>query len=192
MVRLMPKRSLFIALVCLLALQCPAQFDTVFAKNGIRRCADSLAHGFRTKDWPLFARYSNPAMIGSMGGTEEFILFLKQSFANLPDSVWKKYAPGKILQVVKTPGELQCVIELNSVLQWQSNRVTSTDYLVGQSWDGGLFWTFFDSQGDPNNARMIKPDLSPEIIIPPKKEKRETLPPAKKPKPKTGARPKSR
>lgn len=185
----MLKRSFFIGLFCLAAIFSQAQFDTSFAKAGIRRCADSLAYGFKTKNWQLFARYSNPGMIGSMGGTDEFIQYISQTFAQVPDSAVKKYAPGKILQVIKTPGELQCIIELDAVIEVQEKRITSTSYLVGQSWDGGLFWTFFDSQNDVNAAKTIKPDLSDLLVIPPKKEKVEPIAPTKKsPKSKTAAK----
>jgi hypothetical protein len=163
--------------------ECRAQqFDTVFAKAGIRHCADSLVYGFKIRNWDLFARYSNPAMIGTMGGKDEFIRYISQTFATVPDSAWKLYKPGNILQVVKTPTELQTIIELHSIIEWQGYRINNTGYLLGQSWDGGQFWTFFDTQSDRNAAQHIKPDISEDIIIPPKKEKIEplTLPPGTK------------
>ncbi|MBL7731074.1 MAG: hypothetical protein JNM88_07850 [Chitinophagaceae bacterium] len=182
------QKRLLCVLFLFVCISSRAQFDTLFAKEGIRRCADSLALGFKQKNWPLFTRYSNPAMVGSLGGTELFIQYISETFSQIPDSAWKKYAPGKILQVVKTPGELQCIIELNSVIEWQGRRVTSTAALVGQSWDGGLFWTFFDSQNDAQAARMIKPDLSEALIIPAKKEKLENLSSKSKTKPATKAK----
>lgn len=191
-IRLMLKRSFFITIFSLLVVYGQAQFDTSFAKAGIRRCADSLIYGFKTRNWDLFARYSNPGMIGTMGGTEEFKEYISQTFARVPDSAWKMYKPGNILQVVKTPGELQSVIELHSVIEWQGQRITATSYLVGQSWDGGLFWTFFDSQSDVAAAKLIKPDLSNELIIPAKKEKIESLPPPRSAKTKTTSKEKGR
>ena len=101
--------------------------------------------------------------------------YIGQMFMQMPDSAWKKYEPGNILQVVKTAGDLQAVIEFNSVSEWQGNRVTTTSYMVGESWDGGLFWTFFDSQNDVAIAKIIKPDLSEQLIIPPKNQKVERL-----------------
>jgi hypothetical protein len=159
-----------------------AQFDTAFAKAGIRRCADSLATGFKTKNWELFTRYSYPALIGSMGGKNEFMNYISLNFSQIPDSAWKQYEPGRILQVIKTGGDLQTVLELKSVLEWQGRRISTVSHLVGESWDGGLFWTFFDSEGDRNSALLIKPDLNEQLIIPPKREKSETLPATPKPK----------
>ncbi|MBI5858008.1 MAG: hypothetical protein HZB42_10235 [Sphingobacteriales bacterium] len=151
------------------------QFDTAFAKSNIRKCADSLAIGFKTKDWELFARYSYPALIGALGGKEEFKTYMAMMFAPVADSAWKMYEPGNILQVIKTEGDLQAVIELKSVLEWQGARITTVSHLIGESWDGGMFWTFFDPEGDRPKTMLIKPDLSDQIIIPLKKETTEPV-----------------
>jgi hypothetical protein len=152
-----------------------AQFDTAFARANIRRCADSLVTGFKTRNWEFFARYSYPALIGSMGGKNEFMKYMNMMFSAIPDSAWKLYEPGKILQVIKVGSDLETVIELKSVVVWQEIRYTTVSYLVGESWDGGLFWTFFDSGGDRTTALQIKPDLNEQLIIPVKSEKKEPL-----------------
>ncbi len=153
-----------------------AQFDTAFAKSNIRKCADSLTHAFKIKDWYLFTRYSYPALIGTMGGKSEFIRYISLMFSEIPDSAWIQYEPGNILQVIKTGGDLQTVIELRSALDWQGKRITTVSYLIGESWDGGLFWTFFDSGGDRASALLYKPDLNEQLIIPKKIEKAESFP----------------
>jgi hypothetical protein len=152
-----------------------AQFDTAFAKFNIRKCADSLTYGFKSKDWELFTRYSYPALIGSLGGKEEFKTYMAMMFAPVADSAWKMYEPGNILQVIKTEGDLQAVIELKSILEWQGTRITTVSHLIGESWDGGMFWTFFDSEGDRPRALLVKPDLSDQIIIPLKLETTEPV-----------------
>ena len=150
-----------------------SQFDTSFAKAGIRRCADSLVSGFKNKNWELFTMYNNPALIGSLGGKTEFMQYVAMMFSQFPDSAWKQYEAGRILQVLKTGGDLQAVLELNSVLEWEGRRITTVSHLIGQSWDGGLFWTFFENEGDRTSAQLIKPDLSEQLIIPKKIEKVE-------------------
>jgi hypothetical protein len=157
-----------------------SQFDTAFAKKNIRQCADSLAYGVKTRNWELFTRYNYPALIGSMGGKDEFMKNMSLMFSQIPDSAWKQYEPGKILQVIKTGGDLQTVIELRSVVEWEGRRITTVTYLVGESWDGGLFWTFFDSGGDRTSALLIKPDLNEQLIIPTKIEKAEPISPQPK------------
>jgi hypothetical protein len=171
----MIKRFYLLAVIICLSFFSYGQFDTSFAKVSIRRCADSLVYGFKSKDWELFARYTQPALIGTMGGKKEFITYISEAFKQIPDSAWKLYEPGKVLQVVKAANDLQSVIELKSIIEWQGTRIASTTYLVGASWDGGLFWTFFDTQGELKNAKAIKPDLSNQLIIPKKQEKAEHI-----------------
>lgn len=154
-----------------------AQFDTLFVKKNIIQCADSLTQAFKSKDWEKYARYSYPALIGTLGGKKAFIDYVAQIFNALPDSAWKQYEPGKVLQLIKTDRDLQAIVELNSLIEWQGIRVTSTSYLVGESWSEGLYWTFFDSQNDMVAAKTIKPDLSNLLIIPGKKEKMEPIGP---------------
>ncbi|MCX6316407.1 MAG: hypothetical protein NTW29_03905 [Bacteroidetes bacterium] len=190
----MQKRTSFLLVILLLAQLSFGQFDTSFARKHITRCTDSLVKGFRTQNWELFALYSNPAIIGTMGGKEAFINTIRETFAAIPASAWKSYKPGKVIQIIQLPRELQSVSELISVVEFQGRRVTATTYLIGQSWDGGLNWTFFDSQNDINTVREIKPDISPAIKLPPRKEKMERVdengkiipPPAKTPKKRSG------
>lgn len=145
----------------------------------MKSCADSLATGFKTRNWDLFTRYTNPAIIGTMGGRSEFIYYVAKAFEPIPAAAWKVYEPGRILQIIKTGSDFQSVIELKSVIEWDGKRITTILHLIGQSWDGGYFWTFFDSQNDATAARKIKPDLSSELFIPEKNEKVEPmLPPA--------------
>lgn len=152
-----------------------AQFDTSFAKKNILKCADSLAYGFKHKDWELFSRYSYPALIGSLGGKNAFIQYVTEKFALIPETAIKKYKPGKILQIIQSGRDLQAVLEINSVIEWQGVKITTTSHLIGESWSNGLFWTFFDSQNDRNLAKTIHPGLSDQLIIPPKNEKMEPL-----------------
>jgi hypothetical protein len=170
-----------------------AQFDTSFARVNIHHCADSLTKGFKTKDWELFTRYTYPALIGTLGGKANFIKYISQTFMQIPDSAWKKYEAGKVLQIVKAGKDLQTLIELNSIIEWQGRRITTTSHLIGESWDGGLFWTFFDSQNDAMAAKQINPNLSTALVIPKKNETVVMLPvlPASG-KPKTAAKAKSK
>jgi hypothetical protein len=178
-IRNMRKQSVIIIILCLSFVSTSAQFDTVWIKNNIRKCADSMAHGFTTKNWEMYARYSYPAIIGSMGGKEQFKKIISETFAQIPDSAWKLYEPGKVLQVIKTEGDMQAVIELKSVLAWDNSLITTVSHLIGESWNGGLFWTFFGNDGDTEAAKLIKPDLSPLIIIPKRKDTTGPVAPAK-------------
>ncbi len=172
----MIKRFIITSAFAYLFFNSHAQFDTSFAKTHILQCADSLTTGFKTQDWELFARYSYAGLIGSRGGKKEFINYMDMMFSPIPGYAWKQFEPGSILQVIKSGSDLQTVVELKSVLEWEGRRITTVSHLIGESWDGGLFWTFFDCEGNKNTALLTKPDLSEQLNIPEKKEKVEMIP----------------
>ena len=159
---------------CLLS-RAEAQFDTSFIKFNIKRCADSLTDAFKARDWEKFTLYSYPALIGSMGGKKEFTEYISTTFSHIPDTCWKKYEPSSVLQVIRTDGDYQAVILLSSILEFENTRYVTTTPLIAESWDGGYFWTFFDSQGDPMVTKIIKPDLAPAIVLPERKQIQEPI-----------------
>jgi len=173
----MLKKPVIIILTCFWFISASAQLDTFFVKQNIHRCADSLAHAFKTKNWDLFTTYSYPALIGSLGGVQKFKEYIQETLSAAPDSAWKQYEPGKILQIVKTAKDIQTVIELHTRIAMDSMQISTTTYMVGESWNGGQHWTFFDSRGDRSIALTVKPDLSPELVIPSRKEKLEPFRP---------------
>src|SRR4051812_15326755 len=126
----MSKRPILIICLLFVFWQTNAQFDTSFIKSNLRRCADSLTHAFKTRNWDQFARYSYPALIGSMGGVTEFKNFISKVFSEIPDSAWKKYEPGKILQVLKDGRDFEAIIELKTIIEWQAVRTTETSFLI--------------------------------------------------------------
>ena len=174
----MLKHIIILLPLLLVFFEAAAQFDTAVVKKNLLHCADSLTQAFKSKDWEKYTRYSYPAMIGTLGGKKAFIDYVAKNFNAVPDTAWKQYEPGKVLQLIKTDRDIQAIVELHSLIEWQGIRVISTSYLVGESWSEGLYWTFFDSQNDINAAKTIKPDLSNQMIIPAKKEKMEPIGPA--------------
>jgi hypothetical protein len=171
----MIKRLLLTAILGVFMSSAKAQFDTGFIRKNIKICADSMADAFRVRDWDKFTRYSYPAMVGTLGGAKEYAMYIQNMFGQTPASAWKKYETGKILQIIKTEKDYQAVVELKSVVEFEGLRTKATSYLIGESWNGGMFWTFFDSQSDFAKSSMIKPDLDKRLVIPMKEEKREQI-----------------
>ncbi|TAL48380.1 MAG: hypothetical protein EPN92_03750 [Chitinophagaceae bacterium] len=147
-----------------------AQDDTTAIKKNIRLCADSMATAFMTKDWKTFTRFTVPSLVEMLGGEDSFIVFTKEMLAEMPDSAIKEYTIRDVVQLVKTPGNWQAVVEQHLVFEADSMILNSTSYLVGISLDGGRAWSFLDPQGETGNARLLVPDLSPAIIIPKTKD----------------------
>lgn len=164
----MIKKGVVLYLFVLSCFEGRSQPDTIVMKQNILRCADSMGKSFLQKDWKTFVRYNNPNLVRMLGGEENFIAFTKETLKEIPDTAFKKYEIGKIIQIVQTPFDWQCLVEQKTELNIHGMKMNSTTYLVGESLDGGKGWTFFDSQGDAESARLFKPDLSERFIIPAK------------------------
>ena len=144
-------------------------------EQNIQRSADSMMSAFKRKDWMTFTRYNHPAMTKIMGGQRPFAAFLAQQMNLIPDTAIKRMEASKVLQVVKTDKDLQCVVEQKMEMHLEGTKITRTTYLIGESLDLGKTWTFFDASSDALPLKKIKPNISPELKIPAKKQEMEKL-----------------
>ena len=143
---------------------------------GIYASADSMMQAFTNRDWKTFASFTHPAMVRVMGGPENIALLAQQQMEDVPDSIIKSARIEKILQVEKVENELQCLVEQKLVLEMMGKRITSSTYLVGESLNEGKSWTFFDASNEGRIRPLdIKPNLSPKINIPAKKQETTDL-----------------
>jgi hypothetical protein len=106
-------------------------------------------------------------MVKMMGGEQAFASFVSRQMKQIPDSAVKGVALGKILQIVKTPHDQQCVVEQNTNIEMEGVDLSRTTYLIGESLDSGRTWTFLDATAKSGvSPKAIKPDLSDELKIP--------------------------
>lgn len=135
--------------------------------KNIYKSGDSMLAAFKRKDWISFVRYNNPNMTKRMGGAEAFASFINMQMKQIPDSSIKSISLGKILQVVKTPKDEQCVVEQNMKMEQKGITLDKTTYLIGESLDNGNTWTFFDASTKTGLLpKDIKPDISDKLKIP--------------------------
>jgi hypothetical protein len=133
----------------------------------IYRSGDSMLAAFQRKDWVTFVQFNHPNMVKRMGGTEAFASFVNLQMKQIPDNAIKSISLGKILQIVKTAKDLQCVVEQITKMELQGVSLDKTTYLIGESVDNGDHWTFFDaSTKTALQPKDIKPDLSNQLKIP--------------------------
>lgn len=136
-------------------------------EKNIYRAGDSMLAAFKRKDWISFVRYNHPNMTKRMGGAEAFASFINLQMKQVPATAIKSVSLGKILQVVTTPKDVQCVVEQNMQMELDGVSRSKTTYLIGESLDNGRSWTFFDgSTKTMLFPKDIKPDISDELIIP--------------------------
>jgi len=143
-------------------------------EENIYRSADSMMAAFKRRDWVAFTKYNHPTMEKMMGGPQAFAAFIGEQMKQIPDTAIKSLEPGKILQVIKTDKDQQCVVEQNMEMHLNGTKISNTTYLVGESLDGGKSWTFFDASTG-RSPKDIKADISPELKIPEKKQKVDKL-----------------
>jgi hypothetical protein len=133
----------------------------------IYRSGDSMLAAFKRKDWVTFVQYNHPNLVKRMGGTEAFASFINLQMKQIPEHAIKSISLGKILQIVKTAKDVQCVVEQNTKMELQGVSLDKTTYLIGESIDNGEHWTFFDaSTKTALLPKDIKPDISSQIKIP--------------------------
>ncbi len=144
-------------------------------EGNIYRAADSMLAAFKRKDWETFAGYNHPAMMKMMGGQQAFASFIREQMKQIPDTAIKIIKAGKILQVIKTNKDQQCLVEQNMEMHIEGVRILDTSYLIGESLDGGTNWTFFDASVNARVPKDIKPDISPELKIPARKREMQKL-----------------
>jgi hypothetical protein len=136
-------------------------------ERNIYRSGDSMLTAFNRKDWKTFVQFHHPAMIKMMGGVNAYASFVSQQMKQIPDTAVKGVELGKILQVVKTPKDQQCVVEQNMKIFMEGIDLSRTTYLIGESLDNGNTWAFLDATAKSGvTPKAIKPDLSDELKIP--------------------------
>jgi len=140
-------------------------------RNNIRLSAANMMAAFKVKDFKTFGQYMNPAILNMLGGVDSFAVFTANQMQSIPDTAVKLMTAGRILQIVTTPADMQCVVEQHMVMELSGFRFASTSHLVGESTDKGKSWTFFDAaDGGFAGAKDIKPNISPKLKIPKKRQ----------------------
>ncbi len=136
-------------------------------EKNIYRCGDSMLAAFNRKDWMTFVKYNHPNMTRRMGGTTAFASFIAKQMDQIPDTVIRSVEMGKILQVVKTPEDEQCVVEQIIKMNLDGKIIDKKTHLVGESLDRGYNWTFFDASTKTGlTPEDIKPDVSKALKMP--------------------------
>lgn len=163
----MHKYILTLLIVCIYQFS-QAQTDSARIAPIIISKADSMMTMFQQRNWVQFARFNHKGVKDLMGGEEAFITTIETQMKALPDSAIKKASAGKLLQIVFTETDVQCIIEQIVEIDFSGMLIHSVTPLIGESTDGGKNWTFFDGSGASPliQNKDIKPNLSDRLRIP--------------------------
>jgi len=147
-----------------------AQEDSASLVPGIRASADSMAATFFRKDYRTFSTYNNATLVEMLGGEESFANFIEKQMSALGGMTFTRIYAGRILRVIPSAKPMQCIVEQCSEILYQGNYISAISHLVGISTDGRE-WRFADGNSDSGrDIRTLIPELSPELIIPKKKQ----------------------
>jgi len=160
------KVCLFVGLVLLADMQLNAQIDSATLANRIYSAEDSMMAIFKRKDWTAYAEYMHPVLIQLLGGKEKFIKTM-QDLKILEEAEVQAYKKGKILQLVKTEKDYQCIVETFMQMEVAGNLFSGSSYDIGVSADGKT-WTFFriEETITPAQIRQLFPNLHSNFKLP--------------------------
>ncbi len=132
-------------------------------EKAIYICGDAMTKAFAKRDWSTIADYTHPNVVKMMGGKEGMIEIVKAGMKDIPDTSIKKIGIGKIVALKGN----QCVIEQEMLMHLQGVSVSSTTYLVGESFDNGKNWRFFDASNvGTMELKQIMPNYDSSLSIP--------------------------
>lgn len=132
-------------------------------EKAIYTCGDAMTKAFAKRDWSTIAEYTHPNVVKMMGGKEGMIEIVKAGMKDIPDTAIKKIGIGKIIGLKGN----QCVIEQEMLMHLQGVSVSSVTYLVGESFDNGKNWRFFDASSvSGTELKQIMPNYDSSLTIP--------------------------
>ncbi|MEJ7627946.1 MAG: hypothetical protein WKF35_13855 [Ferruginibacter sp.] len=160
------KKSLLLFLLSVTLFGNSFSQDTTAIKKNIEAATKEMSATFISRNWEEYVKYTHPAVVEMIGGKEKFVKIVSEFMTELPDSSIKFFELGKPMQLINSGHDWQTVIMQKLDIYIQGKMVRSVSYLVGESLDNGKTWTFFDSKGDREVVKKMKPDVSDKLIIP--------------------------
>lgn len=133
--------------------------------------AMQMGKALMKNDFNNFVRYMHPNVIAYAGGREQMKAKMDSAFVMTQrfGVTFKRYYIGNPGKIVKYKNQLQAVLPQSSTLSMALGEVTMESSFVVISADGGKNWWFIDTNVyHADKLKSILPDLSPELVIPPR------------------------
>jgi len=135
--------------------------------------ANEMGNAFLKEDYKIFAKYTYPAMLNSMGGESRMATALANNANSMKmqGMIFDNITFDKPSKIIKNDNELQCTLQQHTTIKLPSGRAVATSTLIAISKDGGKNWLFVDTSGkDAATMKKALPNLSAYIIIPPQQK----------------------
>lgn len=135
--------------------------------------AMNMANGLMKNDFQSFVRYMHPSIIEFAGGKEIMKTKMDSAYQAMKrfNVRFKRYWIGHPAEIVKYKDELQTVLPQTTIMITPLGEVIAETAMIVISADNGKNWWFIDTNlYDADKLKNLLPDLSPELVIPPRKK----------------------
>ena len=137
--------------------------------------AMDLGKSFIENEFNSFVKYMHPSIIKFAGGEEQMKTKMDSAYAAMKrfNVRVKKYWIGHPGEIITHKNQLQAVLPQSTTLITPFGELTAETSMIVVSGDGGKNWWFIDTNVyNVDKLKNVLPDLSPKLVIPPKKKPR--------------------
>ncbi|HZH94330.1 MAG TPA: hypothetical protein VEY06_00535 [Flavisolibacter sp.] len=139
----------------------------------IRVQAMDMGNAVIKNDFNSFVKYMHPDVIAFAGGKEQLKTKMDSAYAMMKqfNVTFKRYWIGSPGEIIKYKKSLQAVLPEGTTLITPLGEMTAETSVIAISNDKGKNWWFIDtSVYNLEKLRNVMPDLSPKLVIPPRKK----------------------
>ncbi|RYY88908.1 MAG: hypothetical protein EOO15_07735 [Chitinophagaceae bacterium] len=143
----------------------------------IKKQAMEMGKALIKNDFNSFVKYMHPNVIAYAGGKEQMKAKMDSAYAMSKrfGVTFKRYFIGNPGKIVVYNKQLQAVLPQSTTLSMALGDVTMQSSFLVISADGGKSWWFIDTNVyHADKLKSILPDLSPELVIPPRTQPKMT------------------
>ena len=160
-------KIIFTLLFLVFAMGSMAQHDKLpeGLQHGLQKSMDGMAASFKNLDLDGLLDYSHPNIF-KVASREDIKAQLSEFMNSLTKEDIKEIKITGPLQLVKMGNEYQGVFEQFIHMMVLGKPYEGTTYLIGESFENGTVWKFFDYKKSKELAKAMLPGLSEKLDLP--------------------------
>jgi hypothetical protein len=135
--------------------------------------AMDLGNAVIRNDFNTFVKYMHPSIIAFAGGKENMKTKMDSAYVMMKqfNVTFKRYWIGTPGEIVRYKNQLQAVLPESTILKTPVGELLAETSMIVISNDNGKNWWFIDTNVyGSDKIKNILPDLSPKLVIPPRKK----------------------
>ncbi|RYD86238.1 MAG: hypothetical protein EOP50_22735 [Sphingobacteriales bacterium] len=145
--------------------------------TSIKVQAMEMGSALMKNDFDAFVPFMHPSIVAYAGGKEQMKAKMDSAYAMSKrfNVSFKRYWIGDPKKIVTYKNQLQAVLPQSTTLKMVLGEVSIESSFIVISADGGKHWWFIDTNVyHADKLKDILPDLSPELVIPPRSKPKFT------------------